>query len=219
MWINAEDYSVPIFLAHDEHTQSVELKDYEGNQYSFNPSDFPVDGAGRLVVPAPAGLVRPSGPQGTNADGHLVLYWPYAGNLASIDFWAATTALDPFNDSLGGGYTADRVIWAGAVSGFDLAGDGASDDGDSSARATGVPLLGGLLLPEDIENGAIEHALAFAIPHPRNLAAIPYLPLASDYFYPASTTETDYYNTNPLALAAGQRIRLKQAWWMFTVGR
>ncbi len=34
--------------------------------------------------------------------------------------------------------------------------------------------------------------------------------MTSDYFYPASTTETDFFNTNPFALAAGQRIRLKQ---------
>jgi hypothetical protein len=57
----------------------------------------------------------------------------------------------------------------------------------------------------------IEHALAFSIPGPRNTSNDPSNPLASDYFYPASTTETDSYNTNPYALAAGQRIRLKQA--------
>jgi hypothetical protein len=75
----------------------------------------------------------------------------------------------------------------------------------------GTPLLAGLILPEDVESGAISHALAFAIPGLRNLSPDPYEPIASDYFYPASTTETDYYNTNPNALAAGQRIRLKQS--------
>jgi len=35
-------------------------------------------------------------------------------------------------------------------------------------------------------------------------------PRPSDYFYPASTTETDFYNTDSDALASGQRIRLKQ---------
>ena len=71
-------------------------------------------------------------------------------------------------------------------------------------------MLAGLILPEDIERGVIAHALALAIPGPRNLSRDPYEPLASDYFYPASTTETDFYNTNPDALAAGQRIRLKR---------
>jgi hypothetical protein len=64
-------------------------------------------------------------------------------------------------------------------------------------------------VPEDVERGVISHALAFAIPGPRNTSADPSTPLPSDYFYPASTTETNYYNTNPHALAAGQRIRLK----------
>jgi hypothetical protein len=74
----------------------------------------------------------------------------------------------------------------------------------------GTPLLAGLVLPEDVASGAIEHALAVSIPYPRNLASDPTEPLASDYFYPASTTEGEYYNTNPMALASGQRLRLKQ---------
>ena len=53
--------------------------------------------------------------------------------------------------------------------------------------------------------------MALAIPGPRNLSPDPGEPLSSDYFYPASTTETDFYSENPHALAAGQRIRLKQA--------
>jgi hypothetical protein len=71
-------------------------------------------------------------------------------------------------------------------------------------------LLAGLILPEDVERGVIAHALGFVIPGPRNTSANPSAPLPSDYFYPVSTTETDFYNTNPLSLAAGQRIRLKR---------
>ncbi len=73
----------------------------------------------------------------------------------------------------------------------------------------GVPLLGGLVVPEDVESGVIAHALAFATPGPRNLSDDPFEPLDSDWSYPVSTTETDFYSTDPLALAAGQRIRLK----------
>ncbi|MHC4093420.1 MAG: hypothetical protein ACYSVY_24635, partial [Planctomycetota bacterium] len=98
----------------------------------------------------------------------------------------------------------------GAVDFFNTGGSGANADGLSSARAVGTPLLAGLILPEDVASGAIEHALAVAIPYPRNLASDPTEPLASDYFYPASTTEGEYYNTNPMALASGQRLRLKQ---------
>jgi cysteinyl-tRNA synthetase len=103
------------------------------------------------------------------------------------------------------------ILEAGAIEFFDVRGPGANLDGYSSARAMGTPLLAGLILPEDVESGTINHALALAIPGPRNLSNDPYEPLPSDYVYPASTTETDFYSTNPHALAAGQRLRLKQS--------
>ena len=52
--------------------------------------------------------------------------------------------------------------------------------------------------------------MAFAIPGLRNTCADPHELLPSDTFHPASTTETDLYNTNCHALAAGQHIRLEQ---------
>ena len=109
----------------------------------------------------------------------------------------------------GGGITGDTIFAAGVVDQFHLEGPGANIDGYYSARAHGTPLLAGLIIPEDIEAGVIAHALAFAIPGPRNTSPDPFEPLSTDYFYPASTTETDYFNTDPFALAAGQRIRLK----------
>jgi hypothetical protein len=103
----------------------------------------------------------------------------------------------------------DSIVEAGAVDFFDMADDGANPDTVSSAHAMGTPLLAGLIMPEDIERGVIAHALAFAIPDPRNTSPDTSEPSASDYFYPASTTETNFYSTNPNAMIAGQRIRLK----------
>lgn len=151
--------------------------------------------------------MRPAGPQDTDADGHLVLYDP--NMFIEYDYWQATTARDGECGGWGGGFTGTRILEAGMIDFFDVRGSGANPDTYFSARATGPPLLAGLILPEDVESGTISHALAFAIPGPRNLSDDPYEPLPSDYFYPASTTETDYYSTNPHALAAGQRIRLK----------
>ena len=105
------------------------------------------------------------------------------------------------------------VLWAGAIDVYDNSGPGANPRGSDywSARATGTSLLGGLIIPEDIASGSIDHALAFANIAPRNTnGADPTEPFDSDSFWPASTTETDYYSTNPQALASGQRIRLKQ---------
>ncbi|MHC4800345.1 MAG: hypothetical protein ACYTF1_27195, partial [Planctomycetota bacterium] len=164
---------------------------------------------GPVTVPAPSGSVRPSGPTNTDADGHLVLY--HSNTSTSYDYWQATTALDSAGHSTGGGHLGTAILEAGAVDFFDVRGSGSNPDGLSSATAVGAPLLAGKILPEDIQAGAINHALAFAIPRPRNTnTSNPYEPLKSDYFYPAATTETDFYNSNPQALASGQRIRLKQ---------
>ena len=63
---------------------------------------------------------------------------------------------------------------------------------------------------DELQRGVIDHALAFAVPGPRNTTGSNEAePFPGDYFYPASTTETDFFNTHPSALAAGQRIRLK----------
>jgi len=206
MDVNYDHYSIPIFGAGPDQ-QTVVLQDYLGQATTTNPK-LPPGPGGSVTVPAPAGTVRPSGPQGLEADGHLILYDSDSG--LAYDFWQATTALDESGASLGGGQTGSLISMTGAVDYFDLAGNGANPATYFSARATGTPLLAGLILPEDVAQGAIGHALAFALPGPRNTnLADPYEPIASDYFYPAATTATDFYSTDPKALAAGQRIRLK----------
>jgi cysteinyl-tRNA synthetase len=208
MYLNHEEYAIPVFGA-GQGQQSVLVCDYEGNLWWPSPK-FGIDQQGGPVpVPAPAGTVRPAGPEDIDADGHLVLYG--SDTFTAFDFWQATTVRDGECQSRGGGLTGTTIFEAGAIDFFDVRGPGVNPDTYSSARAVGTPLLAGLLLPEDVENGSIAHALAFAIPGLRNMSADPYEPLPSDYFYPASTTETDFFNTNPHALAAGQRLRLKQA--------
>jgi len=221
MDVNYDDYAIPVFQM-GAGQLDVLICDYDGSLGWTNPK-LPIgEEGGPVTVPAPAGTVRPAGPQDTDADGHLVLYDP--DTLIEYDFWQATTALAG-DESLGGGRTGPAILRAGMIDFFDVDEPGANPDTYSSARATGVPLLAGLIVPEDVEradidsdrlrsaaSGAISHALAVAIPGLRNTnAADPSEPLSSDYFYPASTTETDFYNTHPYALAAGQRIRLKRA--------
>jgi len=209
MWVNHDEYTMPIFRA-GPGQQSVLICDYDGSMWWPSPK-FPGNQqeGGPVPVPAPAGTVRPASPRGTDSDGHLVLYDP--DTFTAYDFWQATTRRNAVCESWGAGYQGITILEAGAVDFFDVRGSGTNLDTYSSARAVGTPLLAGLILPEDVENRTIAHALAFAIPGLRNLSSHPYEPLPSDYFYPASTTETDYYNTNPNALAAGQRIRLKQS--------
>jgi hypothetical protein len=206
--VNYDDYSVPIYRAGTAQ-QSVSIcEDYVGGNLGWPHPKFNLPQlGGPVVVPAPAGEVRPSGPQGTDADGHLVIY--DTSSFTAYDYFGGTTRRDALCQSWGAGYVGPRILEAGEVDFFDVRGPGVNLDTYSSARALGTPLLAGLLLPEDVESGVIAHALGFAIPGPRNLSTDPYDPLTSDYSYPASTTEGDFYSTNTFALAAGQRIRLK----------
>jgi hypothetical protein len=208
MDVNYDAFSIPIFLAGDGE-QDVRIRDYDGvlgyPHEKFATAD---QLGGPVTVPDTAGTIRPAGPTGADSDGHLVLYDPESSR--AYDFWGCTTVLDPDGESLGGGQPASAVLEAGAVDFFDLNGDGTNPDGLWSARAVGTALLAGLIVAEDVEGGAIEHALACAIPGPRNTATDPTEPVASDYVYPAATAESEYYNTDPRALAPGQRLRLKQ---------
>jgi hypothetical protein len=205
-YINYDDYSIPIFTSGDGE-QQVFLCDYEGNT-AWPSVKWGIDTEGGPVpIPTASGPVRPSGPATRDADGHLIIFDPASG--MSYDLWQATTAGDGPCQSDGGGVTGDAILSAGYADFFAVTGAGVNPDGVSSARATGTPLLAGMLLPEDVEAGAIGHALAVAVPGLRNLSPAPGEPLSSDVFYPAATTETDYYNVNSNALAAGQRLRLK----------
>ncbi|MFQ5589869.1 MAG: hypothetical protein ACE5HE_01785 [Phycisphaerae bacterium] len=215
MVLNIDAFTVPIFPA-GEGEQQVRLEDYDGipeypsTKWEIDFGDGPEAGLGGPVpIPNPAGEIRPAGPADVSADGWMVLVDTV--DEMSYDFWTATTARDADGNSLGGGQVGTTILAAGAADFFDITGPGASPDGLSSARASGTPLLAGLILPEDVQSGEISHALACAIPRNRNLANDPTTPLATDYVYPASTTETDWYNTNPHALASGQRLRLKDS--------
>ncbi len=207
--VGYDEFTIPVFRA-GAGQSSVGICDYDGNPGWPGPKFPPeeqVEG-GPVTVPPPAGSVRPAMPSGTWSDGHVVLY--DVDTFTEYDCWQATTVRDGECGSQGAGLIGTTIYETGAIDFFDVRGAGVNSDTFSSARATGTPLLAGLILPEDVESGAIEHALEFAIPGPRNLNTVdPFDPFPSDYFYPASTTETDYYSTNPNALAAGQRIRLK----------
>jgi hypothetical protein len=207
MVINFDDYSIPIFRAGTEEAE-VGLCEYEGARSWPGPKFENQEEGGPVSLPQPAVTVRPSNPVSHESDGHLVLVDP--DSLMEYDFWQATTVRSRACDSEGSGIPGTRILEAGAVDFFDISGDALNPDGVSSARASGTPLLAGVLLPEDIASGSIDHALALAIPGTRNTGSDPEEPPAGDYFYPVATTEAQHFNTNPLALASGQRLRLKQ---------
>ncbi len=209
MDINYDKYSVPIFMA-AKTKSNVYLCDYEGNT-QHTSAKFPAGakGGGPLSMPNPAGPIRPAGPTNTDADGHMVLYDPYTHT--EHDMWQATTKRSGQCGSHGGGIQGTKVLEAGGYDFFDVYGAGSNYPNKwFSARAMGTPLLAGLILPEDVAVGEIKHALSFATHYPRNMnSSTPWQPYTSDWFYPASYTETGFCEDDSDALAGGQRLRLR----------
>jgi len=204
--VGFDEFTMPIFLA-GSGSQSVDLCDYEGQQEWPNPKWGVSTLGGPLILPACAGDVRPADPPGEESDGWLVLYDPTT--FTAYDFWQASTQRDGPCRSRGGGLIGSSILEAGYADFFDVRGTGVNAFEVFSARAAGTPLLAGAILPEDVESGSIDHALALGLIGLRNLSPEPCELLESDVFYPASATECQYYNTNPNALAAGQRLRAR----------
>ncbi len=79
---------------------------------------------------------------------------------------------------------------------WDLNGPGFQQPDTVSARGSGLPLFAGLILPEEIEAGRIDHALAISLPGPAQ----------RKYIQPASSTDgVGAVNSMP----EGARLRLK----------
>lgn len=104
--------------------------------------------------------------------------------------------------SQGGGYIGP-ILAAAALATFDMNGVGS---GDSAILPSGVPLLGGTLLPEDLDRGIIDHVLAVTWPQFRNQnqyysQSTDIWP--SDYYPPCTGSEYTGSSWRQMALAAG----------------
>jgi len=177
MDVGLYEYTVPVFRTGDE-MQEVWICEDDGVIGWAHPKFNLETEGGPVSVPAPAGMVRPAGPENEDADGWLVLYDRDAN--ISYDYCAAKTQYDENCRGFVGGTIGNTILQAGVVDFFELDGPGVNPDGLYSARAVGTPLLAGLILPEDIESGEISHSLAFAIPGPRNTSRDPFEPKSSD---------------------------------------
>lgn len=114
---------------------------------------------------------------------------PGEGHMAIIDLstgyeydlWLAKKS--------GGAWTAG---WANRIS---YGGDGVYPDG-LAARGSGIALTAGLIWPEELKRGRIDHALIFSYPFTK----------AKKYVYPAS--KTDGTSTRADAIPEGARVQL-----------
>jgi hypothetical protein len=175
-WINTTDYSVPIYtVPGDQPTVPVQLF----SQF-YSPS---LQSAWR-EVPLPPDA-RPS----AGSDEHLVVWQPSSDRI--WEFWRLTQVDGSWRAAWGGAmrnvssssgvYDADA--WPGAESWW-------------GSSASSLPIAGGLITLEDLQQGEIDHGLAMAIPNVRA------------GFYTAPAQRTDGTSSSPLALPEGAHLRL-----------
>lgn len=165
-WINTDTWSVPVYtVPGDQPTVHVVLDTYKPELQA----DFD-------QVPIPPNAVPAAGD-----DQHLVVYQPSTDTM--WEFWLMHIGTD--------GQWHAR--WGGKMTSV------SSNPGyfanPYGATATSLPLVGGLMTIEDQRVGVIDHAMAFAMPHP-----------STSYVWPAQRGDGD--STSSSAIPEGTRFRL-----------
>ncbi|HWI74894.1 MAG TPA: hypothetical protein VNT55_23230 [Baekduia sp.] len=170
--INTINYSTPVVeVARNQPRVRVTLDDTATYRR-------PVRAALRSV-PLP-GDARPA----AGTDAHLVLWQPSTDTM--WEFWKLRRARDGWHAKAAG-----RIRHVARSKGILPALEGAT--------ATSLPLAGGLIRPEQLRAGRIDHALALAIPRPR----------AGVWTFPAQ--RTDGFVRDAAALPEGAHLRLDPA--------
>jgi hypothetical protein len=115
-----------------------------------------------------------------SADGYLAVVDP--SSQREWDMWQATSS--------GASWSAS----AGAA--LSTTGNGTAPEGTASGDAANLPLLGGIVRPEEILQGHIDHALVFGMPG------------VSDLGHVCPATHNDGSSSDPNALMEGARLQL-----------
>jgi len=186
--INIKTWSIPAYFVDADRTPKHDVGDLRPGIYGLG-FEFP------RSIPIPDDAVA-SPPVGDESDNHLCII----DRTKNIEWgmWAAR------KDKTGRWLTG-----LGAVT--DLSGNGvaqpwfalARELDAARARASGFPLIAGLILREEIKAGRIDHALVFAYDHCRTGLFIP----------PASTAQVAQLDAvESRGIPMGGRIQLDPAW-------
>jgi hypothetical protein len=114
-------------------------------------------------------------------DGHLAVYDPSAQR--EWDMWQAQRTATGWTASAGAAVSTNT--------------NGTAPAGTESGDAANFPLLGGLVRPEELLQGHIDHALVFEIPNVSELGHV------------CPATHHDGSSTDPNALKEGMRLQLE----------
>lgn len=162
-----------IIVTRNSYSVSVFYADRSTPRYNVRRAASWAGGTVLYDVPVPDFAVPDSG------EGHMAIIDLSSGY--EYDFWLAKKS--------GAAWTAG---WANKIS---YRGDGVYPDG-LAARGSGMALTAGMIWPEELRNGHIDHALVFSYPYTK----------ARQYVYPAS--KTDGTSTRADAIPMGARIQL-----------
>ncbi|MCW2968472.1 MAG: tolA, partial [Solirubrobacteraceae bacterium] len=176
-WINTTSYSAPVYTV--PATQPTVRIQVWGTSALFTSwaDQATLDGQ-FAAVPLPADA-RPA----PGGDGHVVVWQPSTNSLWEI--WQLESRADGWHAS-----------WGGKISDVSDS-PGYFTPSGFGATATGLSLLGGMIRTSELRAGHIDHALGFAIPHPRS---------GSVWSWPAQRSDGD--NPDPDAIPEGARFRL-----------
>ncbi len=136
-------------------------------------SDCTLNAFGPFAIPLTA---KPD----DSGDAHLAVYDPTSAH--EWDMWDT--------QSTSSGWTA------GTGNAVSLTGDGIAPAHTAGADAANFPLLGGLVRPEEILQGHIDHALVFSFPHVSKLGHV------------CPATHNDGSSSDPNAMEEGTRVQL-----------
>ncbi len=171
-WINTTSYSAPVYtLPADQPTVHVKLD-----------VNVPALQAVYNQVPIPDGAKPAAG-----GDHHLVAWQPATDKM--WEFWLAAKKDDGWH-----------ARWGGEMDGTSLnPGYFLAPNSSWGATATSLPLMAGLIRIGELQQGHIDHALAFALPHARK----------GVWSWPAQRTDGDV--DSPTAIPEGAHFRLDPA--------
>jgi hypothetical protein len=184
--INIKDWSIPVYFIDADHTPLHDVADSRPGVYGLG-FEFP------RSIPIPDGAIA-SPP--FDGDNHLCII-DRAKNREWGMWWARQDASGRWSTGLGAvtdlAATGVARPWYAVDRELDAA----------RARASGFPLVAGLIFVDEIKAGRINHALVFAYDHCRTGFFIP----------PASTAQvTVPKTTNSFGIPMGGRLQLDPKW-------
>jgi hypothetical protein len=169
-WINTDSYSTPIYtLPSGAATARVTVTTYPTWDLTKTLQ------TAFNQVPVPANVRAAAG-----TDASLVIYQPSTDTM--WEFWQFRSTAT--------GFTA---AWGGKMT--NVSQNAGIFPNPYGATSTSLPLTGGLMTISELQAGHIDHALAFAMPHPA----------AGTFVYPAQRTDGDGPATS---VPEGTRFRL-----------